>query len=365
MSFFAQRTPHLNAFRPSPYDTGHEKYTYNAPNYYPRAEEPFALEWNLAGTPEFPGGNPDFTARFEFPGGTLDFPDGYPVYDSSASSPESIQFVEAPYEAPPERPKRVNRRGPDHIPRPRNAFMIFRSELCTSGKISKKVEGDNRHISITAAAVWKAFSEEEKKPYQIAAELEKLEHKRLYPNYRFTPTVRATKPVKRKVNRNGQKDIERSRQVAQLILAGKEGHELEEAVRDLDEGAAAAAEFIPSELPPPNAPSAVHGMPMPEVRGWVPHNGVPETVDVPGFIPCQVVPPVTLNVPVPPPRDQHVPNYSATLPPGWPHLYTGKPRDPSIPRRPPTPSTHVLIELYEDIKDRPMRPMVSQVVTAI
>ncbi|KAF8213693.1 hypothetical protein K438DRAFT_1452177, partial [Mycena galopus ATCC 62051] len=84
------------------------------------------------------------------------------------------------------------------IPRPRNAFMIFRSELCSSGKISKKVEGDNRHISITAAAVWKAFLEDEKKPYQVMAELEKLEHRRLYPNYRFKPTVRATKPLKRK-----------------------------------------------------------------------------------------------------------------------------------------------------------------------
>ncbi|KAJ7924473.1 high mobility group box domain-containing protein, partial [Mycena leptocephala] len=70
---------------------------------------------------------------------------------------------------------------PDHIPRPRNAFLIFR------GKISKKVEGDHRHISIAAAEVWKAFTEDEKQPYLVKAELEKLEHRRLYPSYRFTP----------------------------------------------------------------------------------------------------------------------------------------------------------------------------------
>ncbi|KAJ7922948.1 high mobility group box domain-containing protein, partial [Mycena leptocephala] len=84
------------------------------------------------------------------------------------------------------------------IPRPRNAFLIFRSELCASGKISKKVEGDHRHISIAAAEVWKAFTEDEKQPYLVKAELEKLEHRRLYPSYRFTPTVRAKKPLKRK-----------------------------------------------------------------------------------------------------------------------------------------------------------------------
>ncbi|KAJ7037518.1 high mobility group box domain-containing protein, partial [Mycena alexandri] len=77
---------------------------------------------------------------------------------------------------------------PDHIPRPRNAFLIFRLVLIfASGKITKKIEGDHRHISITAGSVWNALSEEEKKPYHVKAEFEKLEHRRLYPNYRFTP----------------------------------------------------------------------------------------------------------------------------------------------------------------------------------
>ncbi|KAJ7151579.1 hypothetical protein C8R46DRAFT_808351, partial [Mycena filopes] len=123
--------------------------------------------------------------------------------------------------------KRPNRRGPDHIPRPRNAFVLFRSHLCASGKITKKVEGDHRHISITAANVWHAMSDDAKRPYYLQAEFEKLEHRRLYPNYRFTPTVRKTKPLKRKVQRNGAKDKKRCDDVAKLILAGKEGRDLE------------------------------------------------------------------------------------------------------------------------------------------
>ncbi|KAJ7275559.1 hypothetical protein B0H12DRAFT_1087788 [Mycena haematopus] len=226
--------------------------------------------------------------------------------------------------------------------------MIFRSELCASGKISKQVEGDNRHISITAGELWKAFSEEKKKPYQIAAELEKLEHRRRYPNYRFSPTARTTKPIKRKVQRNGAKDIERSRQVAKLLLAGKEGDELEEAMMNLDQGAP-AAEFIPSHLPPPAAPPSIPRSP--KVCGWVPHNGLPETVDVPDFIPSQVTSPVASPVPnkvlVPLSRVRYVPNYSATLPVGWDHSYPDKPQNfvSSIPRRSDTPRPHA----YENV----------------
>jgi hypothetical protein len=233
-----------------------------------------------------------------------------------------------------------------------------RSELCASGKISKKVEGDNRHISITAAAVWKAFSDEEKKPYHIMAELEKLEHRRMYPNYRFTPTVRATKPLKRKVHRNGAKDIERSRQVAQLILAGKAGDELEEAVRTLDEGAP-AMEFIASHPPPPPAPSPVRRGP--EVRGWVPHDGLPETVPIPDIIPPQDVAAPTPHKVLLPLNDQYAPNYSAALPSGWDYRYTGKRRDPMASLRRPSSPPRVLVELYENVVDR---PMVSMVATA-
>lgn len=59
----------------------------------------------------------------------------------------------------------------------------------------------------------------------------KAEHGRQYPGYRFAPTSRAQKPLKRKVKRNGPEEVARCDKVAELLLAGKEGRDLEAAVK--------------------------------------------------------------------------------------------------------------------------------------
>ncbi|KAJ3713527.1 high mobility group box domain-containing protein, partial [Lentinula raphanica] len=83
------------------------------------------------------------------------------------------------------------------IPRPRNAFMIFRSEY-HQAKITTDVERDHRHISRIVGHLWNTMSDEDKAPYRLAAEKEKAEHQRKYPGYRFCPGTRTSKPVKRK-----------------------------------------------------------------------------------------------------------------------------------------------------------------------
>ncbi|KAJ7901146.1 hypothetical protein B0H14DRAFT_2330661, partial [Mycena olivaceomarginata] len=99
------------------------------------------------------------------------------------------------------------------IPHPRNAFIIFKSEFNASGIISKKVENDHRRINIIAATIWNALSDEKKEPYRVRADYEKIQHHRMYPNYRFTPTVHTTKRLKCNMHRNGAKDVERSHQI--------------------------------------------------------------------------------------------------------------------------------------------------------
>ena len=71
--------------------------------------------------------------------------------------------------------------------------------------------------------IWKARAEEEKR-----------EHSRKYPGYRYSPLTRTDKPAKRNVNRNGEKDKQRCKKVARLLLAGTEGSALENAVREFD-----------------------------------------------------------------------------------------------------------------------------------
>ena len=54
-----------------------------------------------------------------------------------------------------------------------------------------------------------------------------------YPGYRFSPTVRTKKVVKRKVKRNSEEELLRCKQVAELLLAGKQGVELDSAVKSI------------------------------------------------------------------------------------------------------------------------------------
>ncbi|KAG2129776.1 hypothetical protein DEU56DRAFT_491314 [Suillus clintonianus] len=124
---------------------------------------------------------------------------------------------------------------PDHVPRPRNAFMLFRSAFAAAQKIGTNIERDNRHITRIIAHCWNRLSESEKQVWRNKAATEKAIHAMKYPNYRFHPVLRAKKPTKRKVQRNGTEDKRRCEQVAELLLAGKHGEELEVAVKEIDD----------------------------------------------------------------------------------------------------------------------------------
>jgi hypothetical protein len=111
--------------------------------------------------------------------------------------------------------------------------MIFRSEFWAEEKITRTVERDHRHISRIIGHCWNQMPEAEKSVWRLKAEQEKLEHGKKYPGYRFMPGSRAQKPLKRNVKRNGSEELLRCRQVAELLLAGKQGGELETAVRGM------------------------------------------------------------------------------------------------------------------------------------
>ncbi|KAJ3986318.1 hypothetical protein F5890DRAFT_1005176 [Lentinula detonsa] len=173
-------------------------------------------------------------------------------------------------------PRKGSPRRETHIPRPRNPFMIFRSEYHAQAKITTDVERDHRHISRIVGYLWNNMSEEDKAPYRLAAEKEKAEHQRKYPGYRFCPGTRTSKPVKRKVKRNGQNDLARSQKVAELLKAGLQGRDLESAIKDIDfeslEGSSPPSEgYSPS---PSSSPSTQPSLTLPDVRGWQ-HDPVP------------------------------------------------------------------------------------------
>ncbi|KAJ7596841.1 hypothetical protein C8J56DRAFT_298696 [Mycena floridula] len=183
-------------------------------------------------TPQLPDhfGSPEVTTN-EF---SLPSSPSSPDHSSSTLSP-STETCELSTSSAPTRPRRSG----SAIPRPRNAFIIFRSEFY-QGKIKNTVERDHRHVSRILGHIWAQLPKEEKDEWKRKAEAEKAAHLKKYPGYRFSPTPRAGKPLKRNVNRNGTEDMMRCRQVAAFILAGKEGDDLEVAVKDID-----------SVMPPP------------------------------------------------------------------------------------------------------------------
>ncbi|OAX43642.1 hypothetical protein K503DRAFT_657990, partial [Rhizopogon vinicolor AM-OR11-026] len=83
------------------------------------------------------------------------------------------------------------------VPRPRNAFMLFRSAFAAAQKIGTNIERDNRHITRIIAHCWNRLSDSEKQVWHNKAATEKAMHAMKYPNYRFHPIVRAQKPAKR------------------------------------------------------------------------------------------------------------------------------------------------------------------------
>ncbi|GAA5839642.1 hypothetical protein JCM11251_003566 [Rhodosporidiobolus azoricus] len=113
----------------------------------------------------------------------------------------------------------------NHIPRPRNAFILFRSHAVQSGLIPKSMGiSDHKHISQIVGSVWRGLSDEERKQWDDLAEEEKRQHKEKYPDYVFKPKQKGQRaPVgqgKKTLARAARMEAERAREEA---LAGTTG----------------------------------------------------------------------------------------------------------------------------------------------
>ncbi|KAF2726358.1 high mobility group box, partial [Polychaeton citri CBS 116435] len=70
------------------------------------------------------------------------------------------------------------------IPRPRNAFILYRQSHSPEYRPLGLCHGD---CSKELGARWRAESEDTKDIWRERAEIEKEEHKRMYPDYKYTP----------------------------------------------------------------------------------------------------------------------------------------------------------------------------------
>ncbi|KAF4622541.1 hypothetical protein D9613_008978 [Agrocybe pediades] len=74
------------------------------------------------------------------------------------------------------------RRDPEHIPRPRNAFIFFRSYFIDHLLPPATSSGQQHEISKLAGQAWRKLSKAEREPFVQRAKLERMEHKTRYPD---------------------------------------------------------------------------------------------------------------------------------------------------------------------------------------
>lgn len=85
----------------------------------------------------------------------------------------------------------AKRKPEGHIPRPRNAFIIFRCYLVAEKMVPSNFANNHRNISRIVSNMWNRLSDVDRQSWQEAARQEKAEHQRLYPQYKYKPVSKS------------------------------------------------------------------------------------------------------------------------------------------------------------------------------
>ncbi|KAF9462586.1 hypothetical protein BDZ94DRAFT_710380 [Collybia nuda] len=85
-----------------------------------------------------------------------------------------------------------------HVPRPPNAFMLFRSDFLKKGVIPSHIERRQQNLSRIAGQCWNLLPVEEKEKWQEKAAKVLTEHQKQNPDYKFTPAPRGSRRTRGK-----------------------------------------------------------------------------------------------------------------------------------------------------------------------
>lgn len=106
---------------------------------------------------------------------------------------------------------------PERVPRPRNAFIIFRCEYnpkikawietitATKRKTNRNRTINQNIVSVIAGRIWRFLSDVERQPYREKAGEVKLQHRIQYPDYRYQP------PSNKRIKRVDSTPVKRAR----------------------------------------------------------------------------------------------------------------------------------------------------------
>lgn len=113
---------------------------------------------------------------------------------TSQPSPASI----LPIPANSTRKSHSRKASANHIPRPRNAFILFRSSAVSTNMIPSALGlVDHKNISKVIGEIWRGLGAQERGVWERMAEVEKAEHARRYPGYVYKPKKREVRERER------------------------------------------------------------------------------------------------------------------------------------------------------------------------
>ncbi|KAH9991881.1 high mobility group box domain-containing protein, partial [Russula vinacea] len=85
------------------------------------------------------------------------------------------------------KPSHAKKRDAGHIPRPPNAFILFRSSFIKSESVPGNIEGNHSTLSKIIGIVWKTLPPAERQLWEKRAVQAQAEHRARYPDWRFRP----------------------------------------------------------------------------------------------------------------------------------------------------------------------------------
>ncbi|KAK1234493.1 hypothetical protein PQX77_002294 [Marasmius sp. AFHP31] len=137
----------------------------------------------------------------------------------------------------PRRPAHFKKKLENHIPSPPNAFILFRSSFLKNQRISTETENNHSTLSKIIGLTWQNLPDDERQVWHSKAKQALDDFKRKFPQYAFRPSHSKGKggTEKRKVREVGPKDLKRCAKIAELLVEGKKGQELDAAIREFDE----------------------------------------------------------------------------------------------------------------------------------
>ncbi|GAA6010349.1 hypothetical protein JCM10207_005186 [Rhodosporidiobolus poonsookiae] len=168
-------------------------------------------------------------------------------------APASTSASSTTSTTPRKRKSHTRRLSAGHIPRPRNAFILFRSHAVATGLIPSSMGiTDHKYISQIVGSVWRGLSAEERRKWDDLAAEEKRAHREKYPDYRFAPRQKGKRAAagegKKARARAAREEADRAREDAMRgVKSSSHASEWDGGAssEDDDDGDADEAEYVP------------------------------------------------------------------------------------------------------------------------